>query len=314
MATNVTSQDNKAYTDTSPMKKLNEFLRSKDVSPIRHPVKISWEEASERTRRRHIRKAKQAVQAVLEVVAPDQPEHLWQSVVKSFSSDKQEDDVVDQVLMNALTECYNNANSWETRRQILSIMADRVAFSTLKKWIPDLTRYRFSVARKHALIHGRGTPLPRIKQTKMFVSPIQLDHFLDFITSPYVIQDMPFGQKSIELSTKEIVKVPNVIRMLIPESIVKQYLAYAVESDFKPLGRSTLLRILSVCSASVRKSLQGLDYLSSAGAQAFDDLSVVVDQLGDEFMGMVWAKVQKHRLKSAKRYLKSDFKVYLKNI
>ena len=313
IATTITSQDSRAYSDANPIDKLNDFLQSKDVSPIRYPVKVPWEEASARTRRRHIRKAKQAVQAVLEEVAPNQSEHLWQSVVESMSSDKQEDDNIDQVLMNALTECYNNANSWETRRQILSIMADKVTFSTLKKWIPGLTRYRFSVARKHALIHGRGVPLPMIKQTKMFVSQIQLDHFLDFITSPYVIQDMPFGQKSIELSTKEIVKVPNVIRMLIPESIVKQYLGYAVETNFKALGRSTLLRILSVCSASVRKSLQGLDYISSAGAQAFDDLSVVVDHLGDEFMGMEWAKDQKDRLKSDKRYLKSDFKVYLNN-
>ena len=123
---------------------------------------------------------------------------------------------VDQVLINALAECYNSANSWESRRQILSIMADKVAFSTLKKWIPDLTRYRFRVARRHALTHGRCVHIPRIKQTKMFVSPIQLDHFLDVTTSPYVIQDVPFGQKSIELSMKEIVKVPNVIRMLIP--------------------------------------------------------------------------------------------------
>ena len=214
--------------------------------------------------------------------------------------------------MNALAECYNSANSWESRCQILSIMADKVVFSTLKKWIPHLTRYRFGVARRHALTHGRGVPIQRIKQTKMFISPIQLDHFLDFITSPYVIQDVPFGQKSIELSTKEIVKVPNVIRMLIPESIVKQYLAYAVESNFVPLIRSTLLRILSVCSASVRTSLQGLDYISPEGAQAFDDLSVVIDQLGDEFMGMVWAKEQKDRLLSGKRYLKSDYKVYLK--
>ncbi|CAB4030368.1 Hypothetical predicted protein [Paramuricea clavata] len=122
---------------------------------------------------------------------------------------------------------------------------------------------------------------------------------------------MPFGQKSIELSTEEIVKVPNVIRMLIPESIIKQYLGYAVENNFKALGRSTMSRILSVCSASVRKYLQGLDYISSAGAQAFDDLSVVVDHLGDKFMGMEWAKDQKDRLKSAKRYLKSDFKVHV---
>ena len=232
--TTVTSED--SYTGASPREKLNEFLRSKDVSPVRHPVTIPWEEASERTRRRHIRKAKQAVQAVLEEVAPNQPECLWQSIVESLSSDNQEGNNVDQVLMNALAECYNSANSWQSRRQILSIMADKVAFSTLKKWIPDLTRYRFGVARRHALTHGRGVPIQRIKQTKMFVSPIQLDHFLDFITNPYVIQDVPFGQKSIELSTKEIVKVSNVIRMLIPESIVKQYLAYAVESNFVPFS------------------------------------------------------------------------------
>ena len=151
--------------------------------------------------------------------------------------------------MNALAERYNSANLWETRRQILSIiLADKVAFFTLKKWTPHLTRYRFGVTRRHALIHGRGVPIPR--RTKMFVSSIQLDHFLDIISSPYVIQNVP-EQKSIDLSTKEIVKVPNVIRILIPESIVKQYLAYVVESNFMPLSQSTLLRILSVCSAFV---------------------------------------------------------------
>ena len=50
--------------------------------------------------------------------------------------------------MNALTECYSNASIWDIRRQILSIMADMVTFQTLKKWIPDLTGYRFSTARK----------------------------------------------------------------------------------------------------------------------------------------------------------------------
>ena len=99
---------------------------------------------------------------------------------------------------------------------------------------------------------------------------------------------------------------------MIPEYIVKQYLTYSEECGFTPLSRRTLLRILTVCSASVRKSLQGLDYTSSAGGQAFDDLADVVNRLGDEFMGMTWAREQKERLKSAKRYLKVDFKVKLK--
>ena len=146
----------------------------------------------------------------------------------------------------------------------------------------------------------------------MAVSQTQLDHFLDFITSPHAIQDLPFGKKSVKLSTKEIITVPNVLRLMIPEYIVKQYLTYSEECGVTTLSRRTLLRILTVCSPSERKSLQALDYTSSAGGQAFDDLADLVNRLGDEFMGMTWAREQKERLKSAKRHLKVDFKVKLK--
>ena len=127
----------------------------------------------------------------------------------------------------------------------------------------------------------------------MAVSQSQLDHFLDFITSQHVMQDLPFGEKSITLSTKEVIMVPNVVWMMIPESIVKQYLTYADECGFTPLSGRTRLRILSVCSASTRKSLQGLHYVSSAGRQAFDDLKDVVDRLGEELMRMTGAKDDK---------------------
>ena len=55
--------------------------------------------------------------------------------------------------------------------------------------------------------------------------------------------------------------------------------------------------------------MQGIDYVSSTASQAFDDLSHVVDRLGDTLIGMTWAREQKQRLKAAKRYLKSDLKV-----
>ncbi|KAL9957820.1 hypothetical protein ACROYT_G034768 [Oculina patagonica] len=130
----------------TPLNKLNEFLESRDVSPVRHTVTIPWNaEASERTRRRHLRKAQQAAGAVLDEVAPNQPGEFWHSLVpslnKQFSSDSEsEDEDLDNVLMNALTECYSNASTWDTRRHILSIMVDKVTFRTLKKWIPGLTR------------------------------------------------------------------------------------------------------------------------------------------------------------------------------
>ena len=100
------------------------------------------------------------------------------------------------------------------------------------------------------------------------------------------------------------------IRTIVPERIVKQYLAYCDETGFQALSRRTLLRILNVCTALVRKSLQGLDYIRSSGAQAFEDLCKVVEMLGNTGQGMGWAKQQEIRLRESRRYLKSDFKVY----
>ena len=50
-----------------------------------------------------------------------------------------------------------------------------------------------------------------------------------------MIQDLPFGEKSIELSSKEVITVPNVVCLMIPESIATQYQtmwSYAIKSQY----------------------------------------------------------------------------------
>jgi hypothetical protein len=65
-----------------------------------------------------------------------------------------------------------------------------------------------------------------------------------------------------------------------------------------------------VYSASTRTSLQGLDYFSAEGGKAFDDMVTVADKLGDVYeLGVTWSKEQIRKLKLAKRYFKSDYKV-----
>ena len=136
----------------------------------------------------------------------------------------------------------------------------------------------------------------------MCIAPERLDHFLAFITSIHIMQDLPFGEKTLKLSSNAEIKVPNVVRILIPEQIVLQYLGYCKDVGFAPMSRSTLCKVLSVCSASTGKSLQGLDYVSAAGAKAFDELEKVVDKLGDDYgKGFTWAKVQKEKLQLATR-------------
>ena len=85
---------------------LNTFLETRDISPVRFPLTTQWEEASERTKRRHLRRANQAVETVLEEVAPNQSGQLWKSLVASKSSDENrsgnEREPVGEVLMEAL--------------------------------------------------------------------------------------------------------------------------------------------------------------------------------------------------------------------
>ena len=211
--------------------------------------------------------------------------------------------------MDTVANCYKNANEWDSRRQIFSIMADKVSLTTIRQWITGLTRYRFMVARQHAVVHGSGNPVPINAQTKSVTPEARLEHSLDFITGSHVILDLPFGAKTITLSTNEVIQVPNVVRNIIPERPVCQYQKYSAEHDFTPMSHSALLRIPHVCSASTRKSLQGLDCVSCSGAQAFEGLENVAHQLGEIGMGLTWAKRQKETLKEAKRYLKTDLKV-----
>ena len=69
-------------------------------------------------------------------------------------------------------------------------------------------------------------------------------------------------------------------------------------------------RVLSECSASVRKSLQRLDYLGTEGARAFDNLISLVRQVSILIgPGHDWEKRVTECLRTQKLYSKGDLKV-----
>ena len=105
-------------------------------------------------------------------IVPGETETLLSSLVKS----ELEESAIDSSLMECLAECFNNADHWSSRRQILS-MVDKVNFKDLQRWIPNLTRYRFNIARHHLLLHGRGANVQSVKGTRMYIAPEKLDHF-----------------------------------------------------------------------------------------------------------------------------------------
>ena len=110
----------------SPREKPNDFLASRVISPIRQSLEKPW--AQVRKKRHYVRKARQTLNACLIEIAPKESETLLSTLAQS----KFEDKTIDSSLMECLAECYNNATYWSTRRQILSIMADKVTFKDLQ--------------------------------------------------------------------------------------------------------------------------------------------------------------------------------------
>ena len=85
-----------------------------------------------RTKQSHVSKAKVAVVAALNVIAPGGAGHLWEAWKASNSVEKAlqigEECPADKRYLEALAETFQNASSWDTRRQVLSVIADLVTF------------------------------------------------------------------------------------------------------------------------------------------------------------------------------------------
>lgn len=107
-------------------------------------------------------------------------------------------------------------------------------------------------------------------------------HFLEFLLSPAITMDLPFGSKQLKLTSGEKIEVPDTIRNTTHSRIIRQYFSFcdqSMDGNFKPLGETTLFEILKSCSASIRKSLAGLDSYSTNGSTAFDILTTLCEEL-----------------------------------
>lgn len=291
---------------------LNKFLVSSGVESITQSKK-KFSLLTSRTKAVHVSKASESIVALLDVIAPGDAGALWEATKRSNMVEKalsiNEPDSTEKVYLTALAETYRHATGWDTRRQVLSIMADLVPFSKLQLFIPGITYYRVKAARHHKQLYGRGVKVDDTRSPRVRVDENQLDHFLTFITSPHVVQDLPFGLRKLQLSNGQVIETPNVIRTMIKERTIKQYTQFCEETNFKPFSYSTMHRILTSCTASVRKSLQGLDYISAEGGTAFDELSAVVDKLIDHGLDKRKGTTYQEYVKEGKQYFKTDYKV-----
>ena len=141
----------------------------------------------------------------------------------------------------------------------------------------------------------------------------KVDHFIEFINRPYFYQDVSFGTKLLKLDSFETIEMPNVVRTVTRSTMISQYIQFCQEEKSEPLSHSLLFKILEVREASQRKSLQGLDNTAADGSADFQTVERIVDDLEKGGLARQWRTEVKERLKDAKRYLKTGYRVHCKH-
>ena len=182
---------------------LNNFLRNSAdgrVSPIRSQLCTDVLNLSSSSSSYCKRKAVQAVETVLEAIAPQQSTWLFNRVVERYSSGR-DGNRPDNQLLGRLINLYEEANFMVTRQQILSIFVCDHSKSELSTLISGPTKWRIDEARKHAFLNEPGQQIepPQIKRSRLH--PAKVDHFLDFVSSPSFLQDVAYGTKKLKLVT-----------------------------------------------------------------------------------------------------------------
>ena len=75
-------------------------------------------------------------------------------------------------LIDVLIKSYNQAESWQTKRQILSLFANDLSRSQLMNMIPTLSKWRIDEARQHATKVGEGLPISQEPIFRFRISPV----------------------------------------------------------------------------------------------------------------------------------------------
>lgn len=84
---------------------------------------------------------------------------------------------------DALIESYKKADSLQIKRQILSVLSVSRTYHEMKILLPDVTEYRYYIAKKHANFEGCCLPPPEKDDVRQRMDPAKLDNFLHHIFS-----------------------------------------------------------------------------------------------------------------------------------
>ena len=90
--------------------------------------------------------------------------------------------------------------------------------------------YYYKVAHRHARLHGPGVLTASERSVRERYDRKKVDMFIEFITSPHIVIDLPYGMVSVKRESGVKEEIPNLIRIMNDEHIITQYLEMLKEN------------------------------------------------------------------------------------
>ena len=120
------------------------------ASPVRSQCQSDVLTRSSRTKRYYQKKAGQAIEAVLESIAPGNVSWLNQQVMQRRTRLQAAEGIVEDTLVARMVILFEEAANWYTRQKILSLFVTDYSKAEPLVLIPGLSKWRNDEARKHA--------------------------------------------------------------------------------------------------------------------------------------------------------------------
>ena len=169
----------------------NQQLTGGRRSPILSTLNMSWNDISSTQQKYYQRKAKETIFAALSVISPGQEKDIWANVRKEArleaagkSACRRKSFDPSSEVIDSLVKAYYQAESWQTKRQILSVFADDFSRAELTNLIPTLSKWQIDQARKHATEAAKGQSIRPDPIFRPRISRAQVEHFIDYISRP----------------------------------------------------------------------------------------------------------------------------------
>ena len=288
------------------MMELSSRTNQKEIETLQTRMKTSWSDASKEEKKMYTEKATEACQVICNVICPSDGQNLFHAVQEHERDCN----------LDFLTAAYRNTTSKKIKTQIQSLYAYEYPASKLIEMhssFEKLSERQIKKARAHAKTFGPGTPVETTKKHRIYLNRAKVDHFIEFSNRPYFYQDVSYGTRVLKLESGERITMPNVIRTVTKSTLISEYQKHCRETEFSPLSRATLFRILDVEEASQRKSLHGLDNTAADGSSAFDSIENILNSLQQASNEKIsWYEETRKSLRASKKYLKTDFRVHCK--